>query len=520
MKFALFSYKVILLVYNIKQVFYQRWVNKVEIFEFHSFTYATIGEVISDFITQNALVIVLGMLLFIFLAGFIVSLIFKILRLKASKVAEMAYTDELTGLQSIAWFEEKVPEILQKNSKGKYVLVSFDIRHFNSINEFYGRSTGDKILKKIAAVINRAAPSYGMIPSRMRADRFIILAPFDTKDVLINVVHEISKDIGVYTNRDLVIKYELNFGVYIIEDNNVNILEAIDNAEIARQETLNAPNKNIIFFDSDMADKIKRVKNIESVQETALKNGEFEVYYQPKYNMHDASIIGAEALIRWNSKERGFMNPGLFIPVFEKNGFVVQIDFFVLEETCKLLRRRIDSGLPVVVVSVNQSRVHFSQEDYLARLKAIIDQYAIPKGLIELEITESTFSESDNALKLINQIRAIGFKTSMDDFGTGYSSLTMLNRIPLDTLKIDKGFMDEAEKSDRAKKIITVIVLMAQALNMNLICEGIETQTQVNFLLSLGVKYAQGYFYSKPVNRQMFELKLEENYKMIQNRRW
>jgi EAL domain-containing protein (putative c-di-GMP-specific phosphodiesterase class I) len=235
------------------------------------------------------------------------------------------------------------------------------------------------------------------------------------------------------------------------------------------------------------------------MQESALENHEFEVYYQPKYNMEENSIIGAEALIRWNDPVHGIRMPSDFIPIFEKNGFIIQIDFFVLEEVCKFLRSRIDAGEKVVPISVNQSRVHLSEKHYVQRLGEIIRKYSIPDGLIELELTETAISEIDDVENILNQANALNYRISIDDFGTGYSSLTMLNRVPLDAIKIDRNFLIESNNSKKTREIIRLVVEMAHALGIQVVCEGVEKQDQADFLMSIGCRFGQGFLFSKPI---------------------
>lgn len=238
---------------------------------------------------------------------------------------------------------------------------------------------------------------------------------------------------------------------------------------------------------------------------SALENGEFIVYYQPKYCMLNNEIIGAEALIRWDSRDFGFMNPGEFIPVFESNGFIVELDFYVMEQVYKLQQRRIKQGLKTVRISINQSRMHFTQKNYIERLNMLRAKYHIPDELIELELTESIFADMNDISRIVEELKRNNYYLSVDDFGSGYSSLNMIKEIPMDALKIDKDFLSGDRESGRYQKVIEKVVELAKDLNMDIICEGVEKEEQADFLKSVGCLYAQGFLYARPMPEEEFE---------------
>ena len=239
---------------------------------------------------------------------------------------------------------------------------------------------------------------------------------------------------------------------------------------------------------------------------SALARHEFECYLQPKDGLRSRNIEGAEALIRWNSKDFGFISPGDFIPIAEKNGFVVELDFFILEEVCRTMRRWIDDGKKPVVISVNQSRLHLNYDDYIWRLREIVDKYDIPYEYIELELTESVFAENaEKLLKVMHKLHEIGFKLSLDDFGSGYSSLNMLKDMPVDVVKIDKEFFSDTMNSQKGRAVITTVVDLAKNLDMDVISEGVETREQVEFLTEIHCAMVQGYYFAKPLPISEFE---------------
>ena len=231
---------------------------------------------------------------------------------------------------------------------------------------------------------------------------------------------------------------------------------------------------------------------------------------KPKYDLKTRKIVGAEALVRWISPETGFMPPGKFIPLFEENGFVIQVDYYILEKTFQLQKERLEAGKEVIPISVNQSRLHMTEENYLEKMKAIVEKYNIPAGLIELEITETMFGDFDNkasqqnAAKIVQGLHELGFSLSVDDFGSGYSSFSLLGILPMEVMKIDRSVLTGADTSERMKEILAYVVKLGHALNMEVLCEGIETRAQEILLLDLGCRLGQGFFNAKPMPVEEF----------------
>ncbi|MDD6127798.1 MAG: EAL domain-containing protein [Veillonellaceae bacterium] len=253
---------------------------------------------------------------------------------------------------------------------------------------------------------------------------------------------------------------------------------------------------------------------MESLQRQALERQEFQVWYQPKYDLRTRRCIGAEALVRWQSAELGFLPPGKFIALFESNGFISDLDFYNLEQVMRFQREAAEKGLPVVPISVNQSRVHMREQGYLTRMQALIDRYAT-QG-IELELTETAFDFTDYALRehsiaVVAALHAMGFAIDMDDFGSGYSDLSLLNQLPLDVMKIDRSLLLASEGSERMCIVLQQMIDLGYALGMKVICEGIETEAQENLLRRCGCEYGQGYLYGKPMPRAEFETFLRQH---------
>lgn len=250
-----------------------------------------------------------------------------------------------------------------------------------------------------------------------------------------------------------------------------------------------------------------REKEIENKMQDALKNHEFEVYLQPKVELKGETIAGAEALVRWNDPEYGLISPAEFIPIFEKNGFIVNLDLYMFEQVCGLLQSWIEKGYEPVPVSVNLSHVHLKNPDFLKEFRAIFQKYKLPPKLLEIELTETlVFENLDLLVKVIDQFHEIGFDCSLDDFGSGYSSLNILKDVPVDTLKLDRGFFgSNQQKNDRGGYIVESIIELAKKLKMQTVSEGVETKEQVAFLKKANCDMVQGYVFAKPVPIVDFE---------------
>ena len=241
----------------------------------------------------------------------------------------------------------------------------------------------------------------------------------------------------------------------------------------------------------------------------AIANNEFEVYYQPKYDPKTLELKGAEALIRWNSPEYGFVSPGRFIPIFEKNGFITEIDHYMIWHVAANQRMWRDMGYNIGCVSVNVSRAHFAEKDLAYQIRDMVDSVGCPHELLEIELTESAFFDDQNAMiETIRALKSFGFKVSMDDFGAGYSSLNSLKDMPLDVLKLDAGFFRGDKGGERGQIVVSETIKLAKSLHMKTVAEGVDEKEQVDFLASQGCDLIQGYYFAKPMPKSEYEAKL------------
>ncbi|MBO5487678.1 MAG: EAL domain-containing protein, partial [Eubacterium sp.] len=247
-------------------------------------------------------------------------------------------------------------------------------------------------------------------------------------------------------------------------------------------------------------------QEIENDMERALEARQFSVYIQPKYDVRDAKIVGGEALVRWIHPSKGMVPPGDFISIFEKNGFIIRLDYYVWEETCKVLSELKKKGLGGKPVSINVSRAHFYGVDLQEKLQELIAKYELSPDELELEITETICAEDPDIIyKKIRELQEAGFKVAMDDFGSGYSSLNMLKEMPLDIIKMDLKFLDGGDNEEKSRNILQTLITLAQSLKLSVVVEGVETKEQTEFLQRIGSFYAQGYYFSRPVDCKTYE---------------
>ena len=442
------------------------------------------------------------MIIIIILMGIMSSFVFKYIRSEQKKVFELAYVDDLTRAPNENAFKEKATELLLEYPDVPYMIACFDIMNFRYINEGYGHLKADMLLRDITTAL-RESYTYNETFCRLSADRFVGLCVDDErgverKEFITERLAKVTEEIGM--------KYPIKFktGIYYIRDRREPISDMIDKANLARKSASTSRTLEAEYHEKLM-EETRKQERVESRMHEALKNGEFKPYLQPKWNMKTDQISGAEALVRWVDSAGKVIPPNDFIPVFEKNGFIEQVDFYMLDRICCYIREMLDQGREVYPVSINQSRYLLYDPNYIMRVQEIMLKYRVPKGLIELEITETVFfNEKERMLEVMRHLKEFNMNLSIDDFGSGYSSLNLLRDIPFDVLKIDRGFLDESTQSESGKWILRKIVEMAEGLNLKVICEGVETHEQVEMLLDIGCVYAQGFLYSKPIPLEDF----------------
>ncbi|GAA0079057.1 hypothetical protein UT300005_34360 [Clostridium sp. CTA-5] len=417
--------------------------------------------------------------------------------------------DSLTGLLTLTKFEIIAKDLLTKRNEKQFALIYCDIDKFKYINETLGYAIGNKILIDFAKLSSAYLYKSELI-CRCSADKFIILLEYKNMEILKNRLDNFNNKFieikKLYFNN---IKISLIAGIYLIKSNDKSLISIIDKANVARKTIKGSHKSHYAFYDDKLHMQITKEKEIENLMLSSLENKEFLVYLQPKIELPSKKIVGAEALVRWLNPLKKIIPPIEFIPLFEKNGFIVDLDFYVYEEVFKKMRSWINDGRNLIPISLNVSRVHLNDTDFIPRLKNLTQKYNIPTSLIELELTESMFFENvDYLLKTMKELKLLGFTCSIDDFGSGYSSLNLLKDLPIDVLKLDKDFFPNHYINKKEKVIISNIVKMAKELDITVLSEGIETEEQADFLTEIGCNMAQGYLFDKPMPINVFEKKM------------
>ncbi len=447
--------------------------------------------------------------LIIVYAGLVVLTIAAVI-LIARAVMRRTEIDPLTGGVTKKTFIEKSIKTIKKSGTNKWALVVFDIDKFKFINDHLGYEEGNRMLERMFKTLGDHMFKDEMY-ARISDDNFACCIHDASDNDIENRLDSIFEEFG--RRNSLFVSYPVQFsgGACRLEQcvdkyGAVELNVAIDRCNIAKKTIKGMHKSAIAFYDGKIREKTLREKDFENAMPEALEHKEFLCYIQPKYGARSRKIEGGEALIRWKSSDFGFVFPDQFIPIAERNGFVVELDFFILEEVCKAMRRWLDMGLEPVIISVNQSRMHLSHDDYIWRLREIVDKYSIPYEYIELEITETVFTDnSELLLQIMQKLHDIGFQLSIDDFGSGYSSLNMLKDIPADVVKIDREFFNGTVNSDKGRAVITTVVDLAKKLRMHVISEGVETLDQVEFLDEINCDLIQGYYFAKPMPLKDFE---------------
>lgn len=421
-------------------------------------------------------------------------------------IHHMAYTDSRYNLPNVAWLESEMPaaleDVKEKNPRAETFVAVFAMMSNAVITENMGYKIVSRQFHALADALKNSHEAI-LTSAGIDTGHLICFCQASNEEEIfkwaVRIVDKYSYMDTADAGAKVVIHMKAGISHY---DENLNLGQIIGRAVTASRQI---SGNGVKIFDEKMEETIKTEHELENTMISALQNEEFQAWYQPKYDLETRKVVGAEALIRWISPTLGFMPPGKFIPLFEQNGFIIQIDYYILEKTCQLQMRRLAAGKKVVPISVNQSRLHMTEEGYLDKMRAIVVKYKLPPNLIELEITETMFGDLDkktarqNAEKIISGLKELGFTISVDDFGAGYSSFALLSVLPMDTLKIDRSVLTGADSSPKMKKILGKVIELGHSLGMNVICEGIETVEEEKLLLSLGCRYGQGFLNAKPM---------------------
>ena len=380
-------------------------------------------------------------------------------------------------------------------------LYSKELENFKLYNDAFGAANGDRLLCEIAEFLTEKVEEHELL-SRFRADRFMWVKKSEyiyNEEVFTALDQQIRQLPGAGN-------LHMKWGIYKITDRSVPVEKMCDRVMLAVDSIKGKYLKHYVVYDDAMREKLLREQEIIEEMADSLEDHQFQIYLQPKICLHDGTLAGAEALVRWKHPEKGMISPGEFIPLFEKNGFITQMDQYVWEQTCVLIKEWKAKGYPVVPVSVNVSRADFYITDLTEYMDALVRKYDLQPSDLHLEVTESVYTENPiQILHMIEGLRSRGFVIELDDFGSGYSSLNMLNQMELDIMKLDMKFIQSEMMKPEDQGILRFIIDLAHSMKLSVVAEGIETGEQVERIKKLGCDYAQGYFFSRPVCVEEFE---------------
>lgn len=422
-------------------------------------------------------------------------------------VSQVKY-DKLTGLYSKDFFYRKANELISENPNKKYSIICTNIENFKLYNDIFGLKKGDELLRNIADNIRKHAPK-NTICGRYEADRFLLIREREQE----------KHDRELFFNTQIPLidnNVILKWGIYEINDKSISIEQSCDRALLAVDSIKGQYNIHFALYDDVMREKMIREKAITDVMEKAIEENQFIVYLQPKYDLNNDTMAGAEALVRWIHPTWGFMSPAEFIPLFEKNGFITSLDLYVWERALQYLQEFKLKGYPMLPISVNVSRADIYQTDIVKKLLDLTKKYDIEPKYLHLEITETAYAEDPGKIiETVEILKAHGFILEMDDFGSGYSSLNMLNDMKLDILKLDTKFIQSEMSKPISRSILRFIINLAHWMGLTVVAEGVETADQVQRLRNISCDYVQGYFFSRPIPKADFEelLKAHKSHK-------
>lgn len=425
--------------------------------------------------------------------------------------------DMLTGIYNKTHFFEATRVLLKRHPEETYAFLRLDIEKFQLVNSFFGSSSGNGLLQYIAKEIRKFAGDTEQIAyGRIEADIFGICMPYRGEEAMLELVRYMRMRLGQY---QLAFDVVPAIGIYVIRERDLSIDAMYDRANLAAKQCKGNYIENYAFYVDEMREDIVREQQIVNHMRHALDEEEFVLYLQPKYSLQDNRICGAEVLVRWAKPEGGMISPGEFIPIFERNGFITKLDYYVWEKTCKLLAGWIAEGKKPSPVSVNISRVSLYNPRLVEAICGLTDRYHIPRELLELELTESAYTTNPKAIKeTMERLQKEGFSILMDDFGSGYSSLNVLKDIAVDVLKIDMKFLSDTDQEGRSQNILASVVRMAKWLNLPVIAEGVERREQVDFLHSVGCEYVQGFYFARPMPVSDYEKLVSEKKDELQEK--
>ncbi len=410
-------------------------------------------------------------------------------------------TDELTGLYNRRGFYKYTELLIEQNPQVSFCLAYWNIRRFKIVNNLFGWQAGDDILIQLADAMQKALSGENATVGRVERDNFICCVPIE---IISQEKWTKMTDLSYFVGE---VEYHFSccYGLYQITERNMSVSEMEDKARIAMETIKDNYMCSCAWFHDSMWNTILEEQKLSNDFRSAIAEKQFKIYYQPVCRAQDGSVEAAEALVRWEHPTRGLIPPGIFVPMFEDNGFITILDRYVWNEVCRMLKRRLEQGLRVAPVSINVSRVEFYKANLCEEIRDIVASYEVPASLIKIEITETAYAENPKQMQeAVNKFHEYGFIVLMDDFGSGYSSLSTLKDVPVDVLKVDMKFLHGFETSHKSAIILEAIIRMAKWMNLKVVAEGVEDKKEWDYLKSVECDMLQGYYFYRPMPEEAF----------------
>lgn len=463
-----------------------------------------------NFIRDNSIPI---LLILSACAAAVILVLFFLLR-NSMRVQKLMYKDTEFPVWNLNYLRYRASRKLAVDRSSNYAVAYTDIGRFKSYNALYGWNAGQRVLELVIEALSEEVDGQKELYARSYGSHFVLFVKYEDLDSLkgrlLSMADRISRRIYEETDTHM----SLAMGVGCLENGDSDLRRALSESIQLVDSLKNSYGNAVQIYDDRLRNQLRENHAREKLLEAAEVCRDFVAYYQAKVDIRNERIVGAEALVRFKdpTAEGAIRAPGFFVPYYERTGRIRDIDFFVMESVCKMLRRRIDAGQSVVPVSCNFSRVHFTTDGFPDRFEGVMERYGIPKELIEVEITETLVMEEvqrQKVMEVVGILREKGVRLSIDDFGSGYSSLGVFEQIPASVIKLDRSFLLNNENRVRQVQIMKNIVNLARDLNAQVVCEGVETKDDAELMMEIGAYVAQGYRYCRPVPEEVFEGMLE-----------
>ena len=442
-------------------------------------------------------------------AVLVILVLYKMLK-NSRRIQKLMYKDMDFNIWNLNYLKYRASLRLTTDRLLKYAIVYTDICQFKSYNAIYGWHAGQRILELTIKEISSKIDSVKELYARSYGSHFVLFLKYEDPEALKKRLMDIADGVSARIYEEAETHMALTIGVGCLENGDSDLRRALSESIQLVDSLKNNYSNAVQIYDDKLRAQLRENHEREKLLESVDVNKDFVAYYQAKVDIRNERIVGAEALVRFKdpTAEGAIRAPGFFVPYYERTGRIQDIDFFVMESVCRMLRRRIDAGQTVVPVSCNFSRIHFSTDGFPERFEKVMDKYRIPKELIEVEITETLVVEEVQQQKvkeIVDILREKGVRLSIDDFGSGYSSLGVFEQIPASVIKLDRSFLLNNENRVRQVQIMKNIVNLARDLNAQVVCEGVETKDDTELMMEIGAYVAQGYRYCKPVPEEVFE---------------